>query len=152
MSYPLKAAQTVRALARAEAEQELARALELLAQAEERTAEAAAALRDARREEAKREARRAPPANGAALHRELQFSAARELRCQELVAAVERAIRSERRGAERLEEARRALAAASVEERVVEKHHERWSAAAAKVEERAEDERLDEISQQRWRR
>ncbi len=144
--YPLEAARAVRAGARERAEQALAGAIQAATRAADDAGLAKEALAVFRRRRRQREARTSPPTSGAALHRQRAFQDHVESRERALVGLLRAAASEERRCAARVREAREALRAACVEEKVVERHHERWAKGEARAAARAEERALEEIS------
>lgn len=143
--YPLEAAKTVRASERERAERRLTERERELQAARGGAQNAEAALRDFRRRAAERRASAPEPKNGAALQRERAFLDHLRAREAEHRRALAAARSREREAARAVREARAALGRAHAEEKVVERHEERWTAGRKRAAERAAEEELEEI-------
>lgn len=137
--YPLEAARTVRATVRERAERVVAEATRAQASATAAAVAAAEALRQFRSEQGGRTTGAPTTTTGAALHRERAFRDRIDQEEQTLVQALKTAASEERRRALNTREAKRALIEANVQEKVVDRHHERWSENEKRVAERAEE-------------
>lgn len=143
MRYPLRAAQTVRAAQRAKAERALAEALRRQTAAAHGAREASERLAAFRREEARRSA--PTPRTGAGLRRQQAWARRVAAREAALVEALREARTAERAAAAGARRAREALAAAAVDEKVIERHEERWTTRRDREVERAEQDELDDF-------
>lgn len=144
MKYPLEAARTVRASAREAAERRLADAREALERAREAAASALDRLREMRSEEKARRARATDPSTAAGLLREQRYRDAMADEERSLLGALAAARRGERSAVHTLEGAREALTGALVEEKVLDRHQERWARKALKKKEKAEEDELED--------
>lgn len=142
--YPLHAARTVRATAREVAQAALVTASEALVRARAELDATRARLATERSAEKERRERACAPRTAAALLREQRYRDAMESRERGVLALLEAARRAEQEARRGVERARKGLGGALVEEKVLDRHHERWAHNESKLKMKKEEDELED--------